>query len=505
MKRLLTILAILAVLVVAAAVLFGIIPTGIDFGLPTPNIPFLGLTPEAETGMTTEVRAMPVRTGTVSSYIKATGNLEAAEEASLSFDIDGTVAEIFVERGDIVEEGDVLARLDTTDVELAVTKAEISLKKAEASLAKIVAEPDEDDVASDRASLTSAQASYDALLEGQSEEEVTVAAASLRKAEVSLQEAQWAYDKVAFKGDVGASSQAATLQDATIDYQTALANYQMTVDDASEEEILSAVSKVASAEATLYNLLEGSSDEDIASAEADVETAQLNLEEAQRELEQASLTARFSGTVTEVNGGVGERVETAGVIDLADLSVLHIDVPVDEIDLPEVVVGQSAIVVLDALSDVNITGQVTAIAPSPTGTDIVTYEVTVTLDEQQEGAVVGMTSNVSIETERHENVVVVPSTMVAVDDTTGETYVNKVEEDGTTTKTVIELGLREDDLIEVLSGLEEGDRISLPVLTTPGSDDEDEAGTGMMPMGIMSGGGPPPGDGGGGGGDRRPQ
>ncbi len=499
MKRALIVIAAL-VIVAGVLIYLGVLPTA---GLVT-QLDRLGINPFATETASEQRRVSPdqahlVETGTVSSYIKATGNLEARDTASLSFEINGTVAEVLVKRGDKVQKGDVLARLDTTDLELSVTQAEISLQKAEADLAQVTADPDPDDLASARASLASAQASYDAVLQGTSEEEVTVAAASLRKAEVALQDAQAAYDKIAYRGDVAASSEATTLQDATIDYESALASYQMSVEDPTNDSILSAASQVAQAQATLNNLLEGSSKEDIEVAQANVKSAQLTLEQAQREMDQASLTARFSGTVTAVNTSVGERLELAGVIDLADLSELHIDVPVDEIDLPSVAVGQSATIVLDALPDVTIAGKVTAIAPSPTeDSGVVTYEVTVTLDEQQPGAVVGMTSNVSIETERHDNVVVIPADYVGSNSATGETYVNLVKPDGTVVKTVVELGIREDDNIEVVSGLSAGDRITTPTLDLTATTTSSQSGNGArMPMMMGGGGGRPPEGGGG--------
>ena len=494
------------------------------------------------------LETVTVELGTVVSSIKATGNLEPREDASLSFEINGTVAEVLVERGDHVTAGDELARLDTTDLELAVSQARIDLEKAETQLVQAKEEADEDDIASAQAALTSAQASYQALLEGSSEydiasaqaaldsaqasyqdllegsseEEVTVAAANLRTAEIDLKQAQRDYDKVAYADTVGESPQAAALEQATIAYESALATYRLAVEDASDEELRAAEAQIAQAQATLNdlidrpsaeelraaeaqiaqaqathnNLLEGPSDEDIALAEANVSAAKLAVERAERDFGRATLVARFSGTVTAVSISVGERLELAGVIDLADLTELHIDVPVDEIDVPVVEVGQSAIVVLDALPDVPMPGQVTAIAPAPIvdSTSITAYEITVTLEEQNPEAVVGMTANVDIETERHENAVVIPAEVIQVDETTGHTYVLKMSAGGPPRKTEVTLGLRDGSTIEVLDGLEAGDQLLVPL-----SDEtmaEESGGGGLFgPMRPRSGGRPPGGGG----------
>jgi HlyD family secretion protein len=464
-----------------------------------------------------DLETVTVELGTIISSIKATGSLEPREDASLSFEINGTVAEVMVERGDVVQAGDELAQLDTTDLELAVSQARIDLEKAETQLVQAREEADEDDItsaqaaldsaqasyqallegsseddiASAQAALDSAQASYQALLEGSSEEEVTVAAANLRTAEIDLKQAQRDYDKVAYADTVGESPQAAALEQATIAYESALANYRLAVEDPgdeelraaeaqiaqaqatlsdlidspSAEELRAAEAQIAQAQATLNNLLEGPSEEDIALAQANVEAAQLSLQRAEKDLERATLVARFNGTITAVNVGVGERLELAGVIDLADLTELHIDVPVDEIDLLAVQVGQRATVVLDAMPNAPIPGQVTAIAPAPIADDssVTTYEVTITLEEQNPEAVVGMTANVDVETERHEDVMVIPAEVIQVDETTGHVYVLKLSAGGRPAKTEVTLGLRDGSTIEVLDGLEAGDRLLVPL------------------------------------------
>ena len=169
---------------------------------------------------------------------------------------------------------------------------------------------------------------------------------------------------------------------------------------------------------------------------------------------------------------------------------------VDEIDVPVVEVGQPATVVLDALPDVPIPGQVTAIAPAPIvdSSSVTAYEITVTLEEQNPEAVVGMTANVDVETERHENAVVIPAEVIQVDETTGHTYVLKLSAGGPPRKTEVTLGLRDGSTIQVLDGLEAGDRLLVPPSEEAMA--EESGGGGMFGAMRSRGGGRPPGGGG---------
>ena len=454
-------------------------------------------------------QTVTIERGDILSTVKATNRLEARAETVLSFDLNGVVAEVLVERGQTVRTGDPLARLDTSDLELQLAQAEAnldkvkasarpediaaaeaSLRSAQANYEKIAAGATAEDITVAQASLNSAWANYNALKEGPDDDEITVAAANFRNAEISLQNAQWAYDKIAYVDNIGETPQAAELQRATISYESALASYKLAVQGASDEQLVSAWAQVEQAQAQLDKLNNGPTVEELAMAQAqidqaqaqldkllntptpeDLQSAQLQVDQARLNLSKATLTAPIDGVVTEVNITVGER--PAGyVVRLADLSVLQIELQVDEIDLPAVSVGQPAVIVLDALPDSPMTGQVMAIAPAPvsSASGVAGYEVTVTLDEQAKGAKVGMTANVDIETSRREDVVVIPAHLIQVDKTTGQTYVERSRSDGQVERVDVNLGVRSGQTIEVLDGLEAGDQILLPL-----SDQEQDA------------------------------
>jgi HlyD family secretion protein len=301
------------------------------------------------------------------------------------------------------------------------------------------------------------------------------------------------------------------LQEATIDHATALANYNIAVAGADDEELKAAEATIASAQATLNNLLQGSSDEEIALAESQVKAAQLSLDSAMRDLEEATMFAPIDSTVTAVNIQKGERTSESAdgnvAIVLTVMDPLHIDVEIDEIDVPLIDVGQPAVVTVDALPDSALTGMVREVAPAPVSVDegVVTYEVAVALNEQNTKARPGMTANVDIETERRTGVLLIPSDVIQIDDTTGQTFVEVKGGDGTPVRADVTLGERSGQEIEVVSGLQVGDQVLAPEISLTAGSATGGAGGGGRP-GMMMMGGPPPGGGGpppgGGGGPR---
>jgi HlyD family secretion protein len=501
MKRVVMIVLVLAVII-------GVTVAGYQFLNPEPY----SITDDPD------VDVVDIERDTILATINATGRIEPEAEVQIDFEADnGVVDEVLVYRGQPVTAGMVLARLESDDLGLAVKQAEVELARAQAqldqlfrqalaeevasaevavesaqaNLDQVLAGPREDEIASARASVESARANLDRVMEGPNEDEVTAAAAGVRQAEVSLKEAQWAYDEVAFRGDVAALPQAAQLEQATIDYETALANYNLAVQDPTqadiaaarsqlaqaesdlaqllesptEAEIVAARSQLAQAEASLAQLLEEPDEAEVAAAQAAVDTAHIGLEQARLNLAEASLVAPIDGVVTEVNIKRGEWPPTGQpAMVITNVSDYHIDVEVDEIDIGSIANGQDVLIAVDAIPDEEFTGHVTDISPGPiesASSGIVAYEVTIALDADDARLLPGMTADATIETERLENVVVVPNRAVSVDRSSGEpvAYVEKVGDDGNAVRTQIELGLRSETVSQVLDGLEEGDQI----------------------------------------------
>jgi HlyD family secretion protein len=323
-------------------------------------------------------------------------------------------------------------------------------------------------ITSATAQVESARLKLAELNKGPDQDEITKAEAALSQKKIALKQAQWAYDQVAYRGDVGAMPQADELQQATLDYEAAQADYNLAVRGPTGAELAEARAALASSQANLAELLQSPSSADIAAKQAAVDQARLTLKEKQRNLEQAVLVAPIDGLITEVNIEPGERAlneETKAAIVLANTSAYLLKVEVDEIDIGRVRQGQTVAVNLDAIGDKEFQGQVVDIAPRPVKMDdanaIVTYEVVISLADDEPSLLTGMSATASIEVERLEQVLVLPNQAIQIDQDSLEPmiYVEKLDDQDNLIRAEVELGLHNGTVTQVLAGVNEGERV----------------------------------------------
>jgi len=134
-------------------------------------------------------------------------------------------------------------------------------------------------------------------------------------------------------------------------------------------------------------------------ARANVEAAKAKLDSIKAQLANTTLISPVGGTVTAVDISVGETVTPGRVlITIADLGTFRIETTdLSEVDIPQVKIGQTAAVYIEAL-DKEITGKVIEIdqQSQTVGGDVV-FTVTIELDEQPEGLRWGMSAEVTLE------------------------------------------------------------------------------------------------------------
>jgi HlyD family secretion protein len=423
-----------------------------------------------------ETRSAIVERGTMRVAVSASGSVEPQARVSLEFEGTDRVAEVNVEMGDAVEEGDVLAWLDTRQLELQVQQAQASLKLAEVQLTELQAGPQPEDVEAAEANLEAAQAQVSAAAANRDDVEAGPTDAQIAAAEANLASAKLQH-KVALDTylriqtmEKWETEQEQTQYELHI-AENALAAAQAELDDllagADADEVRSAQANVEAAaaqadaaQARLDLLLAGATAEQIADAAAQVAQAEAALELAELALKHATLHAPFDGIVAEVNVEAGE-MAPAGMpaITLLDASKFHVTVSVDEIDVGRLAKGQAAQVMLDALPDVVIDGTVERIASvADFEGGVVYYEVTIALAPTKAPARADMTASATIEVEELTDVLMIPTWVVRVDRTTGQTYVHRQVGDDVE-RVDVELGVRYEGAVEVLGGLSEGDEI----------------------------------------------
>jgi macrolide-specific efflux system membrane fusion protein len=199
------------------------------------------------------------------------------------------------------------------------------------------------------------------------------------------------------------------------------------------------------------------------------------------QIQRATLTAPIDGLVTSVAIVKGLDAPSGDAI-VIESTTLQVTADVVESDLAAMKVGQAASVSIGAV-DADVTGKVTAIAPTTTGNttgDVVSYAVTVSLDKPPATVRVGMTADVTITIDSATNVLTVPAS--ALRGTAGDYAVLVMGADGTPTAKPVEVGLVTNTTAEIKSGLTAGEAVVTGV-NTP------QTGTAATPGGGGLGGG----------------
>lgn len=405
-----------------------------------------------------------------------------------------------------------LAQQKLEGIPTAIAQAEANLVLADLKMAALLAQPEPALLASAQANLTVAQADLAALLAGPTVETLTIAQAELKQATLAVEQAQAGYDKIAWADDVGASPQAAALQAATLVYEKAAATYQQQTAGATPDQIAAAEAKVALAQQQLTDLQDGPNPDEIAAAqlaviqaeagfqtardtttleiaveqaqatlaavqdttalEIAVEQAQLALAAAQRNLAAQTLPAPFSGTVLTVNAARGETVNTAPIINLANLSRTHLELFLDETDLDKLALDNEVEVEFDALPNQILTGQIVRINPTLVTVDGVPVVSAVAelnpVSDPGNGFSIsllpGMSAAVEIIAGRAEDALLVP--VEALRELGPGQYAVFVMSDDQPTLRPVEVGLMDFTYAEVRSGLTLGEVVTTGVIAT---------------------------------------
>ena len=242
----------------------------------------------------------------------------------------------------------------------------------------------------------------------------------------------------------------------------------------SRQQVDDAATNVEVAEATLSSAGHG------------VSQSRASVDEAQEQLSKTVFTAQMDGRITRLNVEEGETViigtmNNAGslVLTISDLSVIEVVVQVDETDVPEIALGDSASIRIDAFPDREFSGRVTEIGNSAINPPsqqaagqqaAIDFEVVITLDPTDAPLRPDLSATADIVTEVRRDVVTVPIIALTVrdeevDSTSDErpsgepTDVEGVflVNDGVVTFVPVEVGIAGQEYFEILSGISVGD------------------------------------------------
>lgn len=218
-------------------------------------------------------------------------------------------------------------------------------------------------------------------------------------------------------------------------------------------------------------------------AEYEYNTALSNLTAAESDLAETTITAPMSGIVVGEPKPAGTMAVQGNsnptvIMRIADTSQKQIMAKIDETDIGNIKVGQDATFTVDTYTNRTFTAHVSKISQTDTsntwdtnGTStsssssssssasVIYYYVTLDVDDPDDVLRLGMTARVEINTAEKEDALVVPIAALKTND--NGSYVLRINASGQTEQVPVTTGIYSDEYVEILSGLSEGDRVSV--------------------------------------------
>ena len=395
-----------------------------------------------------QLETIPYTRETLVSTISGAGTIRPRQSAMLYWQTSGFVGEVAHEVGAEVAADTVLYRLDDSRLPAEMLQARLNLLNAQTGLQKLDSDTDLQRVTLQN-NLINAENTLRTL------EQNLLALTERECTDWRLTNLQTAYDD-ALESYRNWSTQTYWLQvqaaRADLDFCDPAVIASET--DSLNSQINLQKQNIAAWEAELEKIADGP-DPDAR------EKLELQLNLAEKQLEGQTIKAPFAGTVTSLTNRTGDMVSPGSpAAQIADLSELYVDVPISEVDIPLVKVGQEAELVFDAYFEQTFYGTVTEVATVGVNTaGIVNYNVTIRLDSDHEGIRPSMTVGVNILIEEKPNTYTVPAESIV---SRNGNYFVYVLRDGKPVEVEIKIGAYSSRKIEVLQGdIQDGEAILL--------------------------------------------
>ncbi len=354
-----------------------------------------------------------VERGDLVKSVVATGKVEPITKVEIKSKASGIVKKLYIEAGDHVKAGQVLAELDRVEMEAQVRQSEAQLQSSEATL-----HSSEADLARSR---------VDA--EG-----------------VDVPMTKRAYERAGAMAKQGVVS-AAALDDAEKNYEMA----------ANKQHVAQAQVLVNSAK--------------VSQARADVKRAEATLSQLREQLSYTTIVAPIDGIVLSRDVEIGDAVSSILVMGSAatlvmtvgDTREVYVKGKVDESDIGKVFLGQPARIRVESFKDKTFQGKVTKISPMGVEKDnVTTFEVRVSINNPGGELKAMMTANAEMILEEHKNVLNVPESSLIYDQNKAASIEipDAKAKDGKK-KITVKAGISNGAKTEILDGLNEGQQVVL--------------------------------------------
>jgi HlyD family secretion protein len=441
----------------------------------------------------TATAASPVQTaivtrGNIKLFASGTGDLIPSAKATFGFSSSGTVVEVVTKVGDIVEAGQLLARLDDSAAQkqlmqaqralteltspsavaaagLAVADAKVNVVGTKATLAYLIS-PDvlfwEEQLKNAETALAQAKADAAANPSAEADKKVKAAEQMLQVGKNYLAQAwldyQNDYCPETFLTTVteGRDKVKKVIPPSDEDVASARANYELAKQQLKEANwYLTAI--------TTGTISEGATGASLAA----FETAKENLAAAQDSVAATNLYAPIHGTVMTVGFQPGDTAVSGATITISNLDQPYtLEIFLDPSDWSNIRAGSAVEVTFDLLPDNVYTGIVLSIDPELSSTGGSSYiHATILLDTQVKTPLpFGTTASVDIIGGEADNVLTVP--LEAVHEISAGKYAVFVMVDGKPQLRMVEVGLQDATKAEIKSGLSEGDVVTTGITET---------------------------------------
>lgn len=387
-----------------------------------PRVPAVAVTDPA-------VAVATARRGDVTARVLASGSVTSIRDSKIGSKLSGRVAAVLVEEGQRVGVGAPLLRLDTADLAAQEAQAEANVAAARANLTRVLtgARPEE---------------------RQQSANSVSQAEAALRSARASLELAQANAGRMRSLKQQGAVSQQ--------DLDTAETQAQV-----AQAQVIQAQAAYDSARQGWTIMDVGARQEDIQQARAQLAQAEAGLAAIRVQLHDSTVYAPFAGTITQRSVEPGEIVSPAAgsvqtpLLVLSQVDDVYVEFVVPAQHRAELAPGQAAQMNIDGLPGQTFEGRVEEIRPAA---DVAsrTFGVKVRVPNPQGILRPGMFARGAIVVGVWHNVLQIPEAAV-VTATSGPIVF--VVRDGRAIRQRVALGGHHDGMVEVTSGLDDGDTV----------------------------------------------
>lgn len=367
---------------------------------------------------------VPVETKNVTLRITASGKVQPVQNVNISPKNPGTLTELYVEQGDKVKQGQIIARMDSADIQAQVDQARANWKEVQAQFAAARAgnRPQE---------ISQGQAQVDA---------------ALAKAKYTVEQVkryQYLYKQGAEKKQ--------------------LLDQALSEDNAAQANLREAQKR-------LSLLQSGTRPEEIAQRSAAMDSAAAQLKAAQVKLNDTIIRAPFSGIVTQKYANVGAFVTpttsastSASATSSSIVALAHgleVLAQVPETDIGKIKVGQEVEIVADAYPDQVFKGHVHLIAPEAVKDQGVTlFQIRVAIDTGKDTLRSGMNADLTFLGDPVKNALLVPT--VAIVTEKGQTGVLLPDANYKPLFHSITIGSQVKDQTQILEGVKLGDRVFL--------------------------------------------